>query len=359
MRTKMLLASAAALGLLGAVLTGCSASDAKTPAASAKASPAAIPVEVAQPRRAELLATYTGTTTLEAESDAEVVTRVSGVVRRILVEEGDVVRAGQVLAELDGEQLRLDLAKARATLAKTERDYRRQVELHQKGLVAAGAFEGLKYDLDTLRASYDLAALQFSYTTIRAPFAGTVSARRIRVGETLQSGVPIFRVTNPQPLKASVFVPERELARLARGQAATIQVDALHGRTFPAHVALLSPTVDAKTATFKVTVQIDDPKTTLMPGMFARVGIVFERRPQALQIPRVALIEADGTTSVFVAKAGKAEQRTVKTGLTDAGNVEILEGLKDDEQVVIVGQSGLKSGNPLRIVSLEPAAKLR
>ena len=194
---------------------------------------AAIPVEVAKPIRGEMLAMYSGTATLEAEADAEIIAKVGGEVRRILVEEGDHVKAGQVLAVLDDRQLRLQAAQTRAALAKAERDFNRQVELHEKGLVSAGAFEGLKYDLDNQRAANDIASLSLSYSEIRAPFAGIVSERHVKLGQEIAVGTSMFRVTDPTPLKAAVYVPERELARLKTGQAASISVDALAGRSFP------------------------------------------------------------------------------------------------------------------------------
>jgi membrane fusion protein (multidrug efflux system) len=317
----------------------------------------AIPVEVAKPVRGEMLAMYSGTATLEAEADAEVIAKVGGEVRRILVEEGDLVKAGQLLAVLDDRQLRLQAAQTRAELAKAERDFNRQVELHQKGLVSAGAFEGLKYDLDNQRAANDLASLSLSYSEIRAPFAGIVSARHVKLGQEIAVGTSMFRVTDPTPLKAAVYVPERELARLKIGQAASIGVDALAGRAFPAIVKLVSPTVDAATATFKVTLEVNDPKGDLKPGMFSRVGIVFERRTDALTIPRIALLDTDGTSNVFVVSSGKAEQRAIKTGLSNAGKIEVTEGLTGTEQVVVVGQNGLKDGNPVRVVSLEQTVK--
>ena len=318
---------------------------------------AAIPVEVAKPIRGEMLAMYSGTATLEAEADAEVIAKVGGEVRRLFVEEGDHVRAGQVLAQLDDRQLRLQAAQTRAARAKAERDFNRQVELHSKGLVSAGAFESLKYDLDNQVAADDIAQLNLSYSDIRAPFAGIVAVRHVKLGQEIAIGTSMFRVTDPTPLKASVFVPERELARLKPGQSAWISVDALAGRSFPATVRLVAPVVDAATATFKVTLEVNDPKGDLKPGMFARVGIVFERRADALTIPRLALLDTDGSSNVFVVTAGKAEQRAIKTGLSNAGRVEIVEGLKGNEQVVVVGQNGLKDGNPVRVVTLDLSAK--
>lgn len=354
MRTPAILLAAA----LGAALQACGSAPADT--AHKDAAPA-IPVEVSPATRGEMLARYTGTATLEAEADAEVIARVGGEVSRVLVEEGDRVREGQVLAVLDGRQLRLEAAQARAQFAKTERDYRRQLELHEKGLVSAGAFEGLKFDLDNLRATYELAELQLSYTELRAPFAGVVAARHIKVGQNVAQGAKTFRITDPTPLKARVFVPERELARLAPGQNAVAQIDALGGRTFPARVSLVSPAIDPATATFTVTLEFADESARLKPGMFARIGIVFERKPAALQVPRVALIEADGTKSLFVVEGGKAVQRTVTTGLADGGRVEVLSGVADGDSVVVAGQNGLKSGNAVRVVSLEtkPTAALR
>jgi len=359
MNTALLRAVVIALAL---AITACAkegvAGDKTTQEKEAKAlADSAIPVEVAKPVRGEMLAMYSGTATLEAEADAEIIAKVGGEVRRLLVEEGDQVKSGQLLAVLDDRQLRLQAAQTRAALAKAERDFNRQVELHQKGLVSAGAFEGLKYDLDNQRAADDLASLSLSYSEIRAPFAGVVSGRHVKLGQEIAVGTSMFRVTDPTPLKAAVYVPERELARLKTGQAASISVDALAGRAFPAIVKLVSPTVDAATATFKVTLEVNDPKGDLKPGMFSRVGIVFERRTETLTIPRIALLDTDGTSNVFVVTAGKAEQRAIKTGLSNAGKLEVTDGLTGAEQVVIVGQNGLKDGNPVRVVTLEQTAK--
>lgn len=357
---KKQLAAAFLAVALGTTVVGCStAGDTSQKKQAAKADEAAIPVEIAQPARKELLATYSGTATLEAEADADVIAKVQGEVQRLLVEEGDVVRAGQVLAVLDGRQLRLEVTQASAELAKLERDYRRQIELNERGLVAAGTFEGLRYDLETLRAKHGLAELQLSYTEIRAPFAGVVARRSVRLGQTVQPNAVLFRVTDPSPLKAQVFIPERQLKRLQPGQAAAVQVDAVPGKTFLARVSLVSPTIDTQTATFKATVEVTDPSGELRPGMFARLGIVFERKPEALQIPRVALVETDGERSVFVVQDGVAHQRSVETGLSDSGNVEIVDGLVGTEQVVIVGQSGLKDGNKVRVVTLQSAGASR
>ena len=203
-----------------------------------------------------MVAVYSGTAPIEAHDEAEVVAKVGGEVRQIFVEEGDNVAAGQVLARLDGDRLRLELAQTDANLRKLERDYNRQLELSEKGLVAKGTAENAKFDLDALRAAYESAKLELSYTEIRAPIAGVVSARHIKVGNTIKPNDPTFRVTNLDPLVAYVHVPEKEFRKLAPRQAADVVVDALGGEHFVGTIARISPTVDPQTGTFRAEVQV-------------------------------------------------------------------------------------------------------
>jgi membrane fusion protein (multidrug efflux system) len=304
-----------------------------------------------------MVAVYAGTAALEADGEAVVVAKVGGEVKRILVEEGANVHAGQVLAVLDGDQLRLELAQSAANLKKLERDYQRNSDLHAKGLIAASAVDNVKSDLDALKAAYEIAQLQLSYTEIRAPISGVVAERHIKVGNTIQPNTVVFRVTDLKPLLAYVHAPERELRQLSPGQPAQIAVDSLPGRQFEGKIARVSPVVDPATGTFKITVEVNDPTSQLKPGMFARVGVVYERRANALQIPRTAIVDNDGQATVFVVNKDKAEQRDIKTGLANAGFIEVTEGLKAGEQVVVVGQNGLKTGNAVRVVSLEKEAE--
>lgn len=346
-----------ALACVVAIAAGCSNGKAKDKGKDPAAADTAVPVEVQPLRRAAMIAVYSGTAPIEAHEEAEVVAKVGGEVRQLFVEEGDVVKAGQVMARLDGDRLRLEVAQSEANLRKLERDYKRQLELSQKGLVAQGTAENAKFDLDALRASYDRARLELSYTEIRAPIDGVVSARHIKVGNTIAPNDPTFRVTNLDPLLAYVHIPEKEFRKLAPQQTAEVVVDALGGDRFTGVISLISPTVDPKTGTFRARVEVQDPTRRLKPGMFARVNIVYERREDALQLPRSAIVDADGTQSVFVVANGKAEQKSVQTGLANNGWIEVTGGLQGDEQVVVVGQGGLKTGAAVKVVDMTaPAA---
>jgi membrane fusion protein (multidrug efflux system) len=335
----------------------------------AKGEVPAVPVEVAATRRAEMAAVYTGTAPIESERKAFVMPKVKGEIRHVLADEGQRVREGQVLARLDGDQLRLEVALAEATMRKLERDYARNTELQAKGLISAVSIDNLKYELEAAKASWELARLQLSYTDIRSPIDGTVTQRLdvVKVGNTVTpvGGVidsadsALFVVEDLDSLILRVNVPERELAKLAVGQLVELSFDAVPGRSFAGKIALVSPYVDAATATFGVRIRVTDTGGVLRPGMFARVAIVYERKMDALQIPRTALLDGDGPPKVFVVKDNKAAERAVQLGLSNGAYVEIVTGLKDGEQVVVVGQAAVKPGATVRIVNTpaRPAAR--
>ncbi|MEE8625478.1 MAG: efflux RND transporter periplasmic adaptor subunit, partial [Acidiferrobacterales bacterium] len=210
----------ATTAIITASLSACGVGEAKVadPAEIAAATP--LPVEVSTPQIADIFATYQTTTTITSDSEAPVLARVSGEVVEILVEEGDEVEKGQVLARLDGDRLRLQMLQAKANLEKTSKAYERYVQLHERGLVSASIFEGLKFDMDALNASYELKRLSYSYTTIRAPISGVVSSRNIKLGQHLMAGAPAFKIIDTSKLIAYLRIPQIELSKISAGDAA-------------------------------------------------------------------------------------------------------------------------------------------
>ncbi|MEN7342757.1 MAG: efflux RND transporter periplasmic adaptor subunit [Pseudomonadota bacterium] len=309
-----------------------------------------IPVEVVNVERGDVFAAYTGTASLQAFDEAQVVAKVGGEVREILVEEGQFVKRNDVLAKLDGDRLRLELEQSRANLAKLQQEYQRNVELHERGLVAASAFETTKYELDALRAAFNMAKLEYEYTTIRAPISGVVSVRSIKVGNTIDRNAPTFTITALDPLIADLFIPEREFGRINGGQIVKLSIDALEGQDFTGKVARISPIVDADTGTFKATVEVQDDQDRLKPGMFSRVAIIYDQQTDELVLPRDALMESDRQNSVFVVEDGVAKKIDVDTGYIWNNTVAILDGISDGARVVTVGQAALKDGSKVRVV---------
>jgi membrane fusion protein (multidrug efflux system) len=318
----------------------------------------AIPVEVGKPTRGDIYAVYSGTAPIEAYAEADVIAKVGGEVREILVEEGDDVKEGQVLARLDGDRLRLELNQSEANLHKLQRDYERNVDLKEKGLISSGDFDKIRYEMEALEASYNLAKLELDYTMIRAPIDGIVSNRYIRLGNTIAVNEPAFRVTSFDPLVAYLHVPEREYRNIGKDQLVGIDIDALQNERIVAAVTRVSPVVDPGTGTFKITIEISDDRRRIKPGMFGRISIVYDQHNDVLQIPRSAILEDSGEMSVFVVEEDKAARRSVTTGYSNSGMIEITSGLSDEDRIVTVGHVGLKDDAVVTVINATEEAQV-
>lgn len=316
----------------------------------------AIPVETTVPGRGDIHAMYSGTAPIEAFADALVIAKVGGEVREILVEEGDDVVSGQVLARLDGDRLRLEKDQAEANLRKLQREFQRNNDLKDRGLLSTGDFERIQFEMEALQATYDLARLQLGYTEIRAPISGVVAERFIKLGNMIDANAKAFQVTSLEPLVSYLHVPEREYRRIDTGQTASISVDALQGSVFVGRVARVSPVVDPATGTFKITIEVSDSSRRLKPGMFGRINIVYDTHRNALQIPRNAIIEESGQSVVYIVAGNVVEKRVISTGYSQGGRIEVISGLLDNEEIVIVGQANLKSGSNVSVIKTAETA---
>ncbi len=333
------------------LLVACQSQDQDSEANEEEESPP-IPVEISLPSRGDVYALYSGTAPIEAFAEADVIAKVDGEIRNILVEEGDEVTKGQVLARLDGDRLRLELNESEAKLRKLQREYERYLDLKGKGLISEGDFEKTKFEMDALQASFNLAELELDYTQIRAPIEGVIAERYIKLGNTIKVGDPVFRVTSLEPLVAYLHVPEREYRNIDSGQPVQIEIDALQGEPIIATVSRVSPIVDPETGTFKITIEITDEERRIKPGMFGRISVVYDKHENALQLPRSALVEDAGQTSVFVVEDDVAIKKVVQTGYSDRGMIEIVAGLEDGENVVTIGQLGLKPDAKVTVINV-------
>jgi membrane fusion protein (multidrug efflux system) len=310
----------------------------------------AVPVEVATVGRKEISASYGGTASLEAPAEAQVVAKGSGVVLQILVEEGDEVKAGQVLARIDPDRPRLEMERARATVRKLENNYRRSKELLASKLVSAEASEQIRYDLESARAGYELAQLELSHTNIVAPISGVIAQRMIKPGNLIALNAPAFRIVDISRLEAVLNVPERELATLEAGMPLRMVADAVPGRVFEGRVDRISPVVDPGSGTFRVVTAFEGGGL-LRPGMFGRIEIVYDQRKDALTMPRIALLDDEGEPAVYVVRDNKAVRTPVELGYVNGELAEVLSGVKEGDEVVTAGKVAIRDGSSVEIIN--------
>ncbi len=328
----------------------------KADAEGAKAGEA-VPVEVASVAKRPIAASYSGTAALEAPGEAQVVAKTSGVLLQLLVEEGDRVKAGQVVARIDPDRPRLDMARTEATLRKLESNYRRSQQLADKRLVSVDANDQIRYDLAAAKAAYDMARLELSYTNIVAPIDGIIAQRLVKKGNLIQLNSALFRIVDDSRLEATLNVPERELATMKAGLPVTLRVDALPDKPFTGRIDRVSPVVDAGSGTFRVVCVFDAGDTAqagaLKPGMFGRVGVIYDERKNALTVPRSALLEDEGEPAVFAVREGKAVRVPIELGYLNGALAEVRKGLKEGERVVTAGKVTLRDGTRVEVLNAE------
>lgn len=315
------------------------------------------PVEVSQVKTDEISAYLSGTATIEAEEEAEVVAKTSEIVREILVEEGMEVKKGQILARLENRMLAIEVQQATADLNKMENDFKRSEDLFNKNLISKEEFQAVGFQFDAEKALYEKARLNLQYTSITAPISGVVAQRYIKTGNMVKQNDPVFKLVDFEPLIAVLYVPENDIHKVAAGQVAQLSVDATNGTVFEGTVWRISPIVNPESGTVKVTIAVKDASAALKPGMFARVKVVYDTHRETLLIPKHAVISEDGSQLVFTVQDSIAVKTVVQTGYSDENYYEVLDGLRAEDRVVIVGQNGLKDSSRVEIIDEALVAK--
>ena len=338
-------------GLLSAamLLAGCKPGSDAQAQEGEKKGPDAIPVEVGKVVRRAIAASYANTATLEPRAEAQVVAKTSGVALQVLAEEGQQVHAGQVLVRLDADRARLQAAQSAAQLRKLEANFKRAQQLESQQMVSANDLDQLRYDLENARAVNRLADLELSYTNVVAPISGVIASRSIKPGNFVQINSPIFRIVDSSRLEATLNVPEREIDKLKPGQAVALTADALPGKRFTGTVDRVAPVVDTGTGTFRVVTTFDGDGE-LQPGMFTRLSINYDQRADALVVPRAALLEDGGEPAVYAVRDGKASRIVLRLGYADGAWIEVRDGLKEGDAVVVAGKAALREGSAVQVL---------
>lgn len=318
--------------------------------------PEAIPVEVEKVSRRAIAASYGNTATLEPRAESQVVAKTSGVALEVLVEEGQTVRAGQVLVRLDPDRARLQAAQSSAQMRKLEANFKRAQQLEAQQMVSANDLDQLRYDLENARAVNRLANLELSYANVVAPISGVIASRDIKPGNFVQINSPIFRIVDTARLEATLNVPEREITKLRAGQTVELTVDALPGRRFTGTVDRVAPVVDTGSGTFRVVAGFEGDGE-LQAGMFSRLAIRYDQREDALVVPRRALLEDGGEPAVYAVREGKASRVPLELGYSDGGWVEVRKGLAEGEAVVVAGKAALREGTAVQVLGEQAVAK--
>jgi membrane fusion protein (multidrug efflux system) len=294
--------------------------------------------------------------TARANESVDVTSKTSNTVTAIRFEEGDRVRKGEVLVELDGAEVRASLAEAEAALAESQNQFKRSRDLFTSKALSESQLDLIESTLKANQARVDVAKARLADTIIRASFDGTVGFRRVSVGSLVSSGSVITTLDDASLIKLDFTVAETFIHALEKNLPVIAATAGLPGREFHGKVTHLDSRVDPVTRSIAVRAELPNPKGELRPGMFMTVRLQGEVAP-ALLVPEGAIVPEQGHTYVFVVESGVAHRREVKLGKRRPGEVEIVDGLKEHERVVAEGTQNLREGAPVNEQQQEPPAK--
>jgi membrane fusion protein (multidrug efflux system) len=318
------------------------------PAAAGGARTSAAPLVALAPVRAERVSRkLEALGNARANESVDISAKASNIVTAVKFRDGERVRRGQVLVQLDDAQVRADVAAAQAALTESESQYNRSRELLSTQALSKSSFEQLEATMKANRARLAAANARLEDTVIRAPFSGRVGLRRVSVGSLISPGAVITTLDDTSVIKLDFAVPENFLATLREGLTVRATAPAFPGRTFTGKVASIDSRVDPATRSVTVRALLANEDGALRPGMFLNVALANDER-DALVIPEEALTPEAERQFVYVVAGGKAERREVRIGGRRPGSVEIVAGLTAGEQVIVEGTQKVRDGGAVR-----------
>ena len=286
---------------------------------------------------------YSGT--IEAENQVQLGFAVPGTVASVLVNEGQMVSAGQLLAVLDPTEYDNALLIASAGLEQAEDMYTRLNGLYEKGSLPAKDFIDIKSKLAQAKANRNLSLKRVKDTKLYASMSGIITSKNIEKGAMAAPGAPAFTIINTSKVYARVSVPESEIGKISKGQTANVSIATI-GQQLTGKIAIINPMADAASKSYSVKIQLLNGQGKILPGMIADAEIATGQSVDAITVPTKAVIrDADDITYVYVANGdNKVTRKRITASGLKGDDVVISDGLQSGDRVVVTGQTKLKDG---------------
>lgn len=321
-----------------------------------------VSVEVARVKAVDLQDDAQSVGSLRSRQSVTLRPEVAGRVAQIGFVEGQRVRKGQLLVQLDDVLQRAELSQAQAALSIARANLKRNEELVAQAFVAQRVLDESRAALQVAEAQVALAQARLARMRVVAPFDGTVGLRNINLGDYVKDGADLVNLEDTSRLTVDFRLPERYQSRIASGQPVRVELDALPGKVFQARIQAIDPLLDANGRSIAVRAALPpSPGLELRPGMFARVTAVFATQVGALMVPEEAIVPQGGKQFAVTLKregegdgARQVSRRVeVQLGLRRGAQVQVLQGLTEGDTVVVAGQQRLqKDGTPVRVVDM-------
>jgi membrane fusion protein (multidrug efflux system) len=299
---------------------------------------------VVEPRR--VVERFSTVGTIRADEWVEIRSEISGILEKIYFDEGSRVRAGQILVQIEDEQLVAERDRARYRVELAETTEVRQQRLLDESLTSQEDYDVALGQLNVLRAELRLAEARLEKAQIRAPFSGVIGLRAVSQGAALTPQMRIATLQRIDPIKIEFAVPESYAGRVRNGVEVRFRIKG-SSRDFTGEVYAVEPTVDRETRSLRARARCANPDGELLPGAFADVELAVNEIEDALTVPAMAVIPELGSKKLFVVEDGTAAPRLVETGVRTDTEVEIVRGLEPGDRVIVTAIQQLHAGVPV------------
>lgn len=289
---------------------------------------------------------YSGT--VEAENGTSLSFSVMGTVDKVYVSLGEQISKGQLIASLNPTSLQSSYNAAKATLQQAEDAWKRLKELHDKGSLPEIKWVEAESNLQQARAAEEIAGKSLNDCKLYAPFSGVIAEKNVEVGQNVTPGIPVARLVTTRLLKIKISVPETEIAGIAPGQKARVEVPALGNHTFEATVTEKGVVANPLSRSYDVKMRVTDAGKDLMPGMVTKVVLATGNTSTRYTIPaNIVQLDENNHSFVWVNNDGKAEKRVIDCGEFTPTGVTVVAGLKSNDQIIVEGRQKVCNGTPI------------
>ncbi|MBI2646805.1 MAG: efflux RND transporter periplasmic adaptor subunit [Deltaproteobacteria bacterium] len=321
-------------------------------------------VEVTQPIQKEMVEAISATGTIAAEKETTLASKIPGKIKSILIQEGQEVESDQKLIQLESKELELQTEIAQsahrsAASAIDEENYKRHKALYEEGVITKSEFDKIeaeykaaKADKERLGKTVELQEEQKASSEITAPFSALAAQILVHEGEVIAAGQPLAELVSMDIVNVEVPIASQNIGKIQKGMEAHVTVDS-SSQNFKGTLETISPVADPMSRTFESKIKIDNKNRILKPGMFAKVSIIAQRHPQAITLPKTALVKKEDLPGkwIYIIQNKKALLLQIQTGLENKDDIEVTSPLDLTSMVVTAGQSELYEGANVTIVS--------
>jgi len=280
----------------------------------------------------------------------DVIAEVRGEVIDKRLEKGTPVKQGDVIAVLDKSDYEIALQAAKASYDTAMASKIRLEKLYAEQLASRSQLDDITAQVERFRAEMDSARLNLARCTIKSPITGILNQLYIEKGQYINVSDPIAEIIQMDRVKVSVGIPESDVNAVRNVEDYVVRFDALSGKAFPARKYFLSIASNPQARLYKLELEIDNPKHEILPDMFARVDIVKKEIPNALSIPLYSIISLDDQQTVYVVNDSTAHARKIQTGIQEGWHIQVTDGLKPGDRVIVVGHRRVSDGQSVNLV---------